>query len=35
MKGWLLLFSWLLAWSGILIALTGHYPCTNNPASYH
>jgi len=27
MKGWLLLFSWLLVWVGILIGLTGHYPC--------
>jgi TPR repeat protein len=27
-KSWLLLFSWLWIWTGILIALTGHYPCT-------
>jgi len=25
----------LLTWAGILIALTGHYPCTNQPASYY
>ena len=33
MKGWLLLFSWLLIWTGIIIALTGHYPCPNQPSS--
>jgi hypothetical protein len=36
MKGWLLLGSWLLAWVGIFIALTHHYPCTEHPNSkYH
>ena len=33
MKGWLLLLSWLWIWIGILIALTGHYPCPNEPGS--
>jgi hypothetical protein len=30
-KGWLLLFSWVWIWTGILIAPTGHYPCTAQP----
>ena len=34
-KGWLLVCGWLLIWAGILIALTSHYPCTNQPASYY
>jgi hypothetical protein len=35
MKGWLLLFSWLWIWTGILIALTGHHPCRQEHSKHH